>query len=531
MRCGAAFAWEFRRRHLWVLLAVVGYLLGVAAIKLLAGWPAEPITLAHLDGRATVVTVPLSLTFFYYLAVFSFGLEGDLGARASIYPSRLFTLPATTGELAGWPMLLGGVAVTILWLAVALFARWTWDMDVPLIWPALLLATFLAWTQALTWMPYGLRGVRVVVTVLWLVTLDAVVLLAIHFRARESLMVAFLAPQLPLAYLAARYAVARARRGDVPEWRRTLSRRVAPQVLPRQLSLPSPARAQAWFEWRTHGRSLPAVVAMVVPFELALLFIPGNDTLSGVGFTLFIVMLTPPFMAVFAAAFGVTPFVVTRPMTSAALIGAKLTTALRSALAAWLLVLIAVPVALILSGTWPMVITRLERFFSTVGTPRALALLLLAAAALLAATWKQMVQSLCIGLSGRGWVIKTTAALSMVLLILIGPVAQWIHDSRALQRALWNDLPWILAVLVAIKVSAAAWVATRLHDRRVLSDRALVTGAACWTVTVFALYAVFVWLVDTPLIAHYLLAIVAILAVPLVRVSAAPLALAWNRHR
>ena len=33
-------------------------------------------------------------------------------------------------------------------------------------------------------------------------------------------MVAILAPQVPLAYLAARFAVARARRGDIPDWRR-----------------------------------------------------------------------------------------------------------------------------------------------------------------------------------------------------------------------------------------------------------------------------------------------------------------------
>ena len=539
----AAFAWEFRRRHLWALMAVVGYLLALVALKLLIGWPVEPITQDHLDGRATVVTVPLSVTFFYYLAVFSFGLEGDLAARQSIYPSRLFTLPVTTRELATWPMLLGGAALTSLWLAVALFARWTWSIDLPLIWPALLFAVFLAWTQALTWMPYGLRGLRVVVTVLWLVTLDAVVLLAIHFKVRESLMVVFLAPQLPLAYLAARFAVARARRGGVPDWRGTRARRAAAAVLPPRRAFPTPARAQAWFEWRRHGRSLPALVAMVVPFELALLFIPGNDTPTSVALTLFVVLITPPFMAVVAAAavsranplardaFGLTPFTVTRPVTSAALIAAKVTMALRSALAAWLVVLLTVPVALILSGTWPMVIARMQRFVTNVGTPRALVLVLLAAAALLASTWRQMVQSLCIGLTGRAWVIKSSAALSLSFLILIAPIAQWIHDSRGVQRVLWNELPWILAVLVVVKMSAAVWIAIRLQASRLLSDRALVTGAACWMATVLALYGVFVWVIDTPLIPHYLLAIVAILSVPLARLSAAPLALAWNRHR
>ncbi len=92
-------------------------------------------------------------------------------------------------------------------------------------------------------------------------------------------------------------------------------------------------------------------------------------------------------------------------------------------------------------------------------------------------------------------------------------------------------LPWILAVLAGLKLCAAAWVATRLYDARLLSDRTLVAGAACWLVVVLALHGLLVWLVATPFIPSYLLLLVAILATPLARVSAAPLALAWNRHR
>ncbi|HXL34522.1 MAG TPA: hypothetical protein VN953_06350, partial [Gemmatimonadales bacterium] len=75
------------------------------------------------------------------------------------------------------------------------------------------------------------------------------------------------------------------------------------------------------------------------------------------------------------------------------------------------------------------------------------------------------------------------------------------------------------------------WIATRLDRSRLLGDRALVAGAACWVLTVLALYGVLVWFFSTPFVAHYLLALIAILAVPLARISAAPLALAWNRHR
>ena len=80
-------------------------------------------------------------------------------------------------------------------------------------------------------------------------------------------------------------------------------------------------------------------------------------------------------------------------------------------------------------------------------------------------------------------------------------------------------------------MSAATWVATRLFRSRLLTDRALVTGAAWWCVAVLALYAVLVWFLSTPIFPRYVLALVAILAIPLARLSAAPLALAWSRHR
>ena len=73
---------------------------------------------------AFMVLVPLSFAFMYFLAVFSYGLAGDLAARQSMYPARMFTLPVTTAALAGWPMLYGTMAMARLWLATALLALW-----------------------------------------------------------------------------------------------------------------------------------------------------------------------------------------------------------------------------------------------------------------------------------------------------------------------------------------------------------------------------------------------------------------------
>lgn len=551
----AAILWEFRRRHRWGLLAVAGYLLVLATVGLLISKPGESVKLDE-EGFAFTVIVPLAATFMYFLAIFSFGLAGDLAGRDSIYPSRMFTLPVTSAALAGWPMLYGAAAMALLWLAARLLAvsgfgesqllamGWPSDVGVPVLWPGLLAAAILAWTQALAWLPYPLPGMRVAVTVLLLVMLDVVVLLALYSEAPEPVMLALLAPQVPLAYGVARVAVARARRGEAPDWRGTFAPlgRIVGVVGRPGNRFPSAGNAQAWFEWRSHGRSLPVLVGILLPFELALLFAFG-DTPVIVLETLLFVLFTPPFMAAFVAAtvvtpnsrgkdsYGLTPFLATRPLANASLLAAKMKVTLRSTLAAWLLVLVALPLALVLSGVASMVIERVSQAVQAVGTPRVIVALLLGLAGLMAATWKVLMLNLCIGLTGRGWLVKASVFFALSLLAVIGPIVQWILNHQNVQAALWSGFPWILAVLAGSKTFAAAWLATRLYRGRVLSDRTLVAVAAGWLAAVLALYGLLGWLVSGPFFPRHLLALFAILAVPLVRLAAAPLALAWNRHR
>jgi hypothetical protein len=538
----AAVAWEFRQRHRWGLFAFVGYLVVLAAIKLVVFARGLPVTLDSPESFALVVMLPLVTTFTYFLAVFTFGLDGDLAARQSMYPARLFTLPVTTTALSVLPMIYGTVAMMILWLATRTFALWPSGIPVPWIWPAFLAASLLAWTQALTWMPYPLPGLRILVTVLWLGTIDTTALLALHFKAHESVMLGILAPQIPLAYLVARFALARARRGDVPDWRAAFASRAQVASRPRHRGrFSSAASAHAWFEWRRHGRSLPAWVAILLPFELVLLWVAGEST--GLVVTILVaVLLTPPFMATFAAtaasrssantsdSYGVSPFVATRPLTNAELIAAKLRMAIRSVSVTWVLVLLAMAIALTLSGTSALVLERLRRLSEIVGTPRTVVVVLLLVGGCIAATWTQLVQGLYVGLTGRASLIKGSVVLVLGFFFLFGPFVEWIVDSGRLGEV-WSALPLVFAILVTVKMVAAVWILVRLYRGRLLSDRALVLGAGLWCVAVFALYAVLVWLLGTPHIPHYLMMLLAILAIPLARLSAAPLALAWNRHR
>src|SRR5205823_14956806 len=116
----AAVAWEFRQRHRLGLIALIAYLAVVATIKLGVVAHALPINLESPESFAFVVMMPLVATFTYSLAVFTFGLDGDLAARQSMYPARLLTLPVTTTALAGWPMLYGTLSMVALCLAMVL---------------------------------------------------------------------------------------------------------------------------------------------------------------------------------------------------------------------------------------------------------------------------------------------------------------------------------------------------------------------------------------------------------------------------
>ena len=129
----AAIAWELRHRHRWGLAALTLYIAVLAAIKLLVLEPGQGVILDDEFSFGLMVVVPLGSTFMIFLGVFSFGLAGDLAARPSIYPARMFTLPVTNAALVGWPMLYGTAAMAALWLVARLLAVWPSGIDVPLI--------------------------------------------------------------------------------------------------------------------------------------------------------------------------------------------------------------------------------------------------------------------------------------------------------------------------------------------------------------------------------------------------------------
>jgi lipid-A-disaccharide synthase-like uncharacterized protein len=540
-----AIGWEFLHHHRWGFRGIAVYIALLAVAKIAVIVSGTPIVFHDAERFAIAVVVPITASFVYLLSVFTYGLSGDLAARQSMYPARMLTLPLSDAELVNWPMLYGAAAMIGLWILTRALSAWPSGVAVPYVWPATLGASLVMWTQALVWMPYGWPGVRVIVSVLVLWAIDAVVLVALQFKTREWIVVAITLPQIPLAYAVGRVAIARARRGVVPDW--------SFPAIDSLLSAGrtgrgargtrwSAARAQSWFEWRRNGRALPAWVAIILPLELLLLWVAGTSASIAIVVILG-AFLTPVLVATFSAlsvaksgpsgsADGLSPFIAARPLTDGELLAAKLRMTVRSTLTAWTLVFLAVPIAVYWSGTWPLLADWSRNVARIVGPPRAIVLLLVLVAGMMLSTWRQLVQSLYIGLTGDARLVKGSAFLSLLLASILLPLAIWFSDSDRI-GVVWSVMPIILSLMVIAKMAAGGWVVARLtrERRSPMSDRMLIVGASCWTGAVLAIYALLAWLADTPHVARYDLMLLAILFVPLARLFAAPLALARNRHR
>jgi hypothetical protein len=538
MNAPAAIAWEFRQRHRRGLIALLASILALGAIRIaVLTTHARP----ELSDLTFVMLVPLPVTaaFLYLLAVFTFGISGDLAARESMYPPRMFTLPVSTAALAGWPMLYGCASMIAVWLAMRIAIIFPAGSHVPKYWPALFAASLLAWTQALTWMPYPFRGMRIVISIGLLVSIDVVVFTALETKPAESTMFLLLSPLVPLAYVTALSAVARARRSDVPEWRG--AERAAP-AFTASADFRSQAHAQLWFEWRQFGRTLPLLVAIVLPAGLSLLFLFRQTAVIVVEIVV-ASLLVPPFMAAFVAAtvgktsanasesYGITPFLATRPVEDRSLVLAKWQAALLSTLVTWVIVALAIPIVVVWSDATKPIVDIARDADAALGAPRAIVLGLLILTALVASTWKQLVQGLCIAMSGRDGAVKGIAFATLVALTAAFVALGWILNSRYRMAVAWEAIPWLMVIFVALKLVLVIEVMRRGAGRGLFTRAQLILGAIVWDVCVFAVYGVLAFVLPEILVRRHILLLVAMLFVPLGRLAATPLAVARNRHR
>ncbi|MGH9456629.1 MAG: hypothetical protein ACRD2J_03200 [Thermoanaerobaculia bacterium] len=528
----AAITWELFRRHRVGFGLLVVYALLLVTLQAIVPAMSE-------DERYNLLILgallPLACFGFYFVGVFSFGMDGDLMARQSMYPRRMFVLPVSSGSLTFWPMFWGVASVSLLWLIFRFLTPLPPGWKLASVWPMAAMAATLMWIQAFSWMSYPVTGARIAITALVLTGNNISGMFALENGVAEQRMLALYLPQIPFAAWLAWLAVRRARRGQ--SFERAAGESASDASRSRR-RFATPVAAQQWLEWRSFGWSLPLMVAIVLPFELLVLF--GMREARGAVYEILAgILLQMPFLALFvatsmsrsAAEESRTTFFFTRPIGSAALVLSKFRVAFASTLLAWLVTIAGVTAVAVSSEVGDHLVQTWQWVRDVVGVTRASLLLAFLAAGLLLMTWKMLLLSLAIVLTGREWLIKGSAFAALVTLTLLPPAYWWAIRRDEVIEAAWDAIPLVLASLVVAKTLAGGWVALQLDRSRLVAPPMLPAAAAIWAGTVLVVYLFLRWAVPAILVPGWVLALMAIAFVPLVRIAAAPLAMDWNRHR
>ena len=554
-----AITWELWTRNRAGILAAHCAVVALALIGVLLPAP-----------NATENLIPLSaaVLFIQFLYVLAISVNPDFRFhRAEIgFPSWKFTLPVKTSTLVFVHVSFGLALLTSLWLSTFLLV-WR-PRGIELIWELVGgLPVALVWAQAICWCLPGRPWTQLIA--------GCFLIPCLYFSAAISLMIVYFClsfASIPITYpvyavgsflaalmvaglgwIVAYEGVARDRCGKSRFLRGTFSiPAVASGTFARIKPFSSKAAAQLWYE--SH-RS----VAMFLPFFglasfafLGLIDTPvrGSMALVFQVFLFEIVLL----MAALCVGYGIgkssfwgslelPAWYAVRPVTSGSIAIAKLRIAGLAALATWLILLPATPYWIFFVGATELVSAHTKFLISQVGTTGAIVEFAAIFLSLLALTWGQIVGGLCLALTSRHWVVNGVAGLGFVLLSAF--VACWRSVTLYPEAAsfTWGVWTGVTSALVFAKIAGAVACLYLGHQQGLVDWKQLIPSICLWGAGIASILAVVliyiptairqIPFVDSPLapLPPLLASLVCILSLPLVRLTALPLAVATGRHR
>jgi len=461
-------------------------------------------------------------------------------ARNLTFTKHMFVLPARTRTLVAWPMFSGCLIVALVWLINAYFVFRTSGIAAPLWWPAAAFALLLATFQALSWTPFAQRWLHIVLTVAVLTSPILILLLVVSFNIQlsEPVITGLMIGSIPIAYVAALSGVGMARRGDAYDWR-AWNRLVEWLAKWRPVAthpFRSLSGAQLWYEWRAHV-IVPVFIACLLP---CFIFVPAIDrTNVELGWRqLGVMLLAPLYVAMMAGgALGYLTdptskweagvFILARPISSLAILRGKLVTAALQTAVIWILFLGYISLLLTRPG-FPQSIAEVAwsvPVWKVIGYP------ILVLALLLLLTWKSMVEGLWVCLTGRKWVEQANSFGFMGLAIVGIGIGLWIGFHPELHQPALAAVPWLIGLLLVIKLAAAGFVVRGLIQSRLTSPGGAALMVAIWLVVVGSLCGLALALLPSEFAAPQNIIPGIALFIPFSRIAGAPLALEWNRHR
>ncbi len=533
-----AILWQIFWRSRWGFLAAGAFLL-------------LSIALSHLLPRHWTIqlgddAVPavgwffgVSCLFVNVMLIAPFSMSGE-DARNFTFAWHMLVLPVRTSALVAWPLISGCLTVAVFWLIGASLVFRPTGMAVPLWWPAAALALFLSTFQALAWTPFAQRWLHGVLTVAVFISPLLVLLLgvALDVRLSEFAATAVLIALIPIAWLAAYSGVARARRSEFYDWRAwgRFTQWLARWRPAASHPFRSMQRAQLWYECRAL-MIVPVFIACMLP---CFLFVPALDPHNvALGWRLLGILLAAPVLvAVFAGgALGnlIDPlskhesstFVLVRPISSLTIIRGKLVLAAIMTAAIWILFLGYASLLLVRPGF----IQSIQAAASSAGTWKAVGFPILVLSLLMLFTWKTMVETLWIVLTGRKWVeMSFNFAVAGLIFVSVG-IGLWIGFHPEWHAAALAAIPWFMGLLLVIKLAAAIFVVVGLLHWRLTTAGGVALMTAMWLAVVFALCALALGLLPAELAPATQVIPAIALTIPFARLAGAPLALQWNRHR
>jgi hypothetical protein len=450
-------------------------------------------------------------------------------------------------------MAFGLASVVTIYIAWATLILPPLGIDVWVRWPATLLAACVVFYQAIIWCLCGFRIARIVALSLVVTAVVGIGFLPMllpqaNFWTSEAVLSGAVASAAAIAYATTIVTVGVQRRGGGRgwSWAVPLVDRFIATIPFRRHALKSPEAALFWIEWRRFGFVLPAgvLVTMTLILTLTIRFTDGDAKATMWAETWLALM--PILLAVpIGMGFGkpdfwsldlsLPAFVAARPVSGGQLLGAKMKAAALSTLLAWAAVLLVAPLCIYLyldtehwREAWEVSGILYSKF-----SQWALPVLGLVMAMLL--TWRLLIGSIWLGYSGRPGFYYSLVAIGMAgLLTALYFLVWWAEYPRSRDKMIVSTLPWLpwlLAAYLTVKVWAAARCADQLHRRRLISTRHIglfvciwLAATSCILFRAWLLSPRIEWLRCTLLLG-------ALCVIPVARIAAAPITIAWNRHR
>ncbi len=359
----------------------------------------------------------------------------------------------------------------------------------------------------------------------------------------ESLLVSAFAGLTLVAWAIAYVGVRHSRCGDLPNWVPAL--RAHRQLFiwwpQRRVPFTSAAQAHVWRGWRRGGQALPFVTGLILAMTLWPLWLGKNDVHSAEQTLLSAVASTVFLAGMFGISGGVDgdglnrrvlgSFTATLPMTTAGMLGAMLRVAARSTLLSWALMAVAIPIAVVLTGNLDVVSDWSRRVLDA-QQPMHVAVGIVATATLLFIwTWKRQVDGLHARLMGRRWVTYIIVWVCFPGSIFLCFLADWFRQRPETHETVFAVLPWLLGTLVICRLLIVAWALRQVLRRRLLRPRTVARWIGGWLLLASILFAMLAWAIPAKMVPMGYIAFIVLFAMPMARLAAAPLALAWNRHR